>query len=357
MVIRVLATVLGFLMLEALIFRTGWYNRWLEPNSAAGQVEGYLAWLDHARPNSASGTSLAEVVVLGDSRVAHGLSAPGADAASGNQLHFWNLGIAGTLPRDWYYMLRDADPGHRRFAAVVLALDQYSDEDYRDVYADRIVDLNFVIARLGIGDCREFAGSMKSRGNRLNGWLGCLFKGVALHSDFRELLATWPSRFARAKAWREHGLSEVNAFPGIDRNLRGLRVDWERRAITFPPGIDDATRATIQATVMPDWPPNTGETTRYRQRWLPAIFDLYRNSPTRVILLELPRAPLRKPESSTPAVFLNAALPRNGVVAFDRETFRDLEAPEFFFDGLHLNGAGRAIFSARLGRTVAAVVR
>jgi hypothetical protein len=114
-----LATLLAFAIVEGLLFRTGWYNRYLEPNSSAGLVEGYLAWLAQGR---GSGT---EVAVLGDSRVAHGLSAPAASAASGDKLRFWNLGIAGTLPRDWYYMLRDADAGHRRFAAVVLALDQF----------------------------------------------------------------------------------------------------------------------------------------------------------------------------------------------------------------------------------------
>jgi hypothetical protein len=350
-VVWTLSTLLAFLLVEGLIFRTGWYNRWLEPNSSAGLVEGYLGWLAQR-----TGGSAAEVIVLGDSRVAHGLSAGAASAAAGNSLYFWNLGIAGTLPRDWYYMLRDADPGRQRFAAIVLALDQYSDEDYDDVYADRIIDLNFVIARLRFSDCWEFASSMKSRENRAHALMGCLLKGIALRRDLRVLLATWPARRERANAWREHGLDGVSAFAGIDRDLRGLTADWDRHTITFPPGLDAATRASIQATVMPHWPPHTGETTRYRQRWLPRIFDLYRNSPTRVVLLQLPRAPLPKPESTTPPVFLRSALPRAGVVALPPATFGDLERPEFFFDGLHLNRAGRAIFSERLGRSVAALV-
>src|SRR5437773_7734764 len=98
-----LATLLGFVAIEALLFRTGWYYRYLEPSSSAGQVEAYLRWLTRR-------SSTPEVLVLGDSRVHHGLSAPVADAAVGGKLHFWNFGIAGTLPRDWYYMLRDADP-------------------------------------------------------------------------------------------------------------------------------------------------------------------------------------------------------------------------------------------------------
>jgi hypothetical protein len=52
-------------------------------------------------------------------------------------------------------------------------------------------------------------------------------------------------------------------------------------------------------------------------------------------------------------VFLGIALPRYGVIALDCTTFRDLERPEFFFDGRLLNRAGSAIFSARLGRDMA----
>ena len=59
-------------------------------------------------------------------------------------------------------MLRDADPTRRRFAAIVLALDQYSDQDSLDSVQDRLIDLNFVIGRLRVTDCADFAASMKS---------------------------------------------------------------------------------------------------------------------------------------------------------------------------------------------------
>jgi hypothetical protein len=340
-----LAAILTWLVLDALFFRTGLYFPYLEPNSSAGQLEGYLYWLRQK-------SSVPESLVLGDSRIAHGLSAANATEATGNRLHFWNLGIMGTLPRDWYYLLRDADPTHRRFAAIILALDQYSDEDYVDLYADRIIDLNFLIARLRLTDCWEFATSMRSRENQSRALAGCLIKGIPLRSDIADLLTTWPARFARAKDWRDHGIDAINHFPGIDCDVRGLTADWSRRVLSFPSGLDEPSRITIQATVMPNWPPYSGETTRYRLRWLSKIFDLYRDSPTRVILLELPRAPLPKPDSSTPAYALQGLLPRYQVTALPSSTFRDLERPEYFFDGLHLNRAGRAIFSARLAQLV-----
>ena len=123
-VLWTVSTLLAWLALDGRIFRSGWYNRWLEPNSSTGQVEAHMAWLRQTPRGS-----LPEVIVLGDSRIAAGFSPTGAAAAGGGKLRFWNFGIPGALPRDWYYMLRDADPGRRRFAAVVMALDQYADND------------------------------------------------------------------------------------------------------------------------------------------------------------------------------------------------------------------------------------
>lgn len=202
--VRGAAGLLLFLIAEGLIFRSGWYGFWLEPNSSAGVVEAYLYWLRHEPPSR-----VPEAVVFGDSRIAHALSAAAADAATGNRIRFWNFGIAGTLPRDWYYILRDADPHRRRFAAVVLSLDQYSDEDYDDVFADRIVDLSFVIARLRLTDCAEFAASMNSAANRRLALWGCLLKGIVLRQDLGMFLRSAPDRLKRAREWREHGLSRL----------------------------------------------------------------------------------------------------------------------------------------------------
>ena len=39
-----------------------------------------------------------------------------------------------------------------------------------------------------------------------------------------------------------------------------------------------------------------------------------------------------------------------------RDAFRDLQRPEWFADGLHLNHAGRQVFSEELARAAAPVV-
>lgn len=340
-------TLCAFLLVEALIFRAGWYENYVEPQSSAGVVEDHLYWL-HTHPAG----RVPEILVVGDSRVGEGLSAPQADEASGRRVHFWNFGIAGATPRSWYYELRDADPTRRRFAAIVFALDHYSDEDGDPPIMDRINDLNFVVGRLHLADCPDFAFSMASFDYRGKALAGCLLKGIPLRTDVQHFLAGPSQRIKGANQIHRFGLDYTNDYGGRETSLRGLSADLATRTIHFPPGIDDEQRTTITATVTPEPPPDTGQVTAYRQHWIGRILDFYRDSPTRVVFLQLPRAPLHIPENPVPPRFLTAALTRPRVSALPRETFEDLERPELFFDGYHLNRAGRALFSARIGALI-----
>jgi hypothetical protein len=334
-------------LVEGLIFRLGWYDKYLEPQSSAGTVETYLSWLKRF-PHG----ELPEVLVVGDSRIAEGFSAPAAGTADGNRIRYWNFGIGGATPRVWYYELRDADPTRRRFAAIVFALDQYSDQDGGDSIRDRFIDLNFVIGRLRLSDCADFAASMKSSELQARALSGCLLKGITLRRDAQEFLRHFRDRIRRAKDSRVNGLAYINDYGGREEGLRGLTADFKNQTIHFPPGLDAERHDTIQNMVMRESAPQTGDTTQYRKLWLGRILDLYKDSPTRMIFLELPRAPLPIPESPHPADFLEWALRRPNVSVLPMGTFRDLERPEVFYDGLHLNKIGRGIFTERIAAQI-----
>jgi len=342
---------LAFLCAEAAIFRSGWYNRYVEPNSTTGYTEYNLRWLrDTPR------TTLPEVAVVGDSRIAEGFSAPRADSETVNRLHFWNLGIPGTTPRAWYYFLRDADPGRHRFAAIVFALDQYSDVDLNDDLRDRTSDLNYSIGRLRLTDCWDFAMSMGKAEDRRTVLTGCIFKGLVFRRDLREFLANRPDRLKRSRATAEHGLEWIDAYPGNTSNLHGLTADFEQREIHFPPGLDQGHMDTVRNTAFPYIHPDTGASTRYRKLWLGRILDLYRNSPTRIVFLQLPRSPLPLPDRRVPPRFIQSVASRPRVSILPEDRFRDLEQPDLFADGLHLNSDGRGIFSARLADSIVQIL-
>lgn len=343
----------SFFVADSLLFRLGWYTQFLEPDSSAGTLESRLHWLRAAPPSAQP-----EVLVVGDSRIAEGFSARTANMAVGGRLDFWNFGVSGATPRVWYYSLRAADPTRRRFAAIVFALDTYSDDDWFAEFDRRTTDQNYLAMELGLTDCVGFAESMHDFPLSLHAFFACLFRGITLRDDVQAFLANPGARLPHAADWRANGRGYIDAYEGQPANLAGISVDWRKRTIHFPDRIPQTTRENVKRFDMRDPVPQTGEVARYRSRWLGGILDDYKNSPTRLVFLQLPRGPVIDPAESQPhnAGFVSSAAksPRVDVLPFD--TFTDLERPELFFDGLHLNRAGRPVFSARIGERIDAIV-
>ncbi len=345
----VLAIVL-FFFADSALFRFGWYTRYLEPDSSAGVLESHLSWLK----NSAI-PIVPEVLVIGDSRIGEGFSSRTADAATDRRLHFWNFGLAGSTPRVWYYLLRAADPTRRRFAAIAIAIDDYSDKDWIvESDEDRPADENYLVMRLGLGDCLDFGMSMHSMTNKQHAFLGCLFRGVMLRDDVQAFLAHRQARIDHAADWLKNGLSYTDGYGGRAENLSGLTIDWSTRSIHFPDGVNEAIRANVTQFDTREPVPQTGALARYRRRWLGGILEQYKDSPTRLIFLQLPRSPLVNPNAneSTAGRFVDMARSTPRVDVLPANTFTDLERPEMFADGLHLNRDGRPIFSKRLAEKI-----
>lgn len=338
-----LAAVFSFLALDAAIFRSGWYSNFLEPNSTTGQVEYHLMWLRRAAP-----AKVPEVLVIGDSRIAEGFSARTAAAAVHDALHFTNFGMPGSSPRVWYYVLRDADPTRHRFSRIVLALDHYSDEDWGEDIRNRREDLNYLAERLKPTDCRDFAHSFPDRTLKPAILAGCLFPATVLRPDVLAFLSNIPDRLARAGDWRNNGAGYIDGYGGKPEELTGLTVDEEKHTIHFPPDLKDWQTNTIKNTVLPDTVPQTGALTSYRKLWLGRILDLYKGTGATVVFLQIPRAPWPIPDSKVPARFLDSIAGRPGVEVLPSDTFKSLETPELFADGLHLNHKGRPMFSTIL---------
>jgi hypothetical protein len=341
----------AFFAADSLLFRTGWYASHLLPDSSAGTLQSQLHWLQNTPPSGRP-----EVLIVGDSRIAEGFSARVADSTTDHHLRFWNFGMPGTTPRVWYYALRAADPNHRRFAAIVVALDKYSDAYWLGFSEDRISDQNFVVMQLGLGDCADFASSFNTMALRRRALFGCLFRGVVLRPDVQNFLAHPKARLERSADWRNNGLGYITAYDGKLESLQGLTADWTNRTIHFPDGVSDAIRANVTQFVLPEKAPTTGALARYRQRWLGGILNMYRDSPTRIVFLQLPRGPLVNPQTHSGPGFVDSAsnLPR--VTVLPADTFTDLERPDLYADGLHLNHEGRPIFTRRLARTVDAIL-
>ena len=345
-----LAAVSGFLLVDAAVFRTNLYTSILEPDSTAGSVEVLLNQEAHRHR-----TGLPEVIAMGDSRIAEGMSAPLANEVSlARGYEFINGSVPGATPRCWYYFLRQIDPHANRYSVVILPLDDYTDEDGFGDVADSMVNMHMVALCLRITDLYSFPASFHNARDRFEAARGTLFKGFLYKEDFEAFVEHPEDRLKKVAQFREHEVEWKNEYGGNPGSMTGLTVDWNKRTVTFPPSVPPAQQEAMRGLLLRPVAPQTGKYAAYRRLWFGKIIQRYQGTRTRILFLRIPRGPVVRPESWDPShSSVVRELAKNpGVILMDPETFDQLERPEYFFDLLHMNATGRKIFSALLANKV-----
>jgi hypothetical protein len=349
-----LISVVTFVFLEGLVFRTGFYPRYIEPSSSTGQMEGTLRDERNRRPFGPD-----EVLVTGDSRIGEGFSPKTANAGGvDHPYYFANVAVAGTTPRSVYFLLRDLDPSRKRYRAIIFPVDSYEDIDAFEDMADRLLDLHFCVARLRYQDIIPFAFSFNTGRHRMEAFRGSLFKGLVFQSDLLALMEHRHKRLRDVAAWREHGWEWQDNYTGHTEDLAGISVNWETKTIQFPERLPESHRDSLLKALFGPIPPQNGATARYRRQWFGRIFDLYRDSNTRIIFLALPRGPVVPPVARIQAksqTIRDFARERRAIL-LPEPLFSSLEDGKFYFDSLHLNARGRVQFSTILAQSIRSIL-
>jgi len=340
---------IGVFALDALLFRTDFYPSILDPDSSSGLFELILRREQNAQARG--GANL--VVTLGNSRFAYSvkvLDQRGLD----QPYRLRDAGIAGSDPRIWYYMLRDLDPTRRRYRAVVMAMDDYDDEDRAYNPANEIKDLHYVIVRLGLSDAYTFARSFEQKQLQWQALRGAILKGIVFQEDIRAFLAQPLHRIEYVKLCNRDYPSWAYDYQETTRSMVGLKIDWSTLKVTFPPGADDGQRATVNSFLAHPVEPQTGSLAAFRRTWLGRIIDLYRGSDTRIVFIQLPRGPIPRPDglSLKLSSSIRELASRPNVALVDEHAFDALERPELFRDGMHLNREGIERFSVMLAQEI-----
>jgi hypothetical protein len=140
--------------------------------------------------------------------------------------------------------------------------------------------------------------------------------------------------------------------------MAGLQIDWSTLQVTFPPGVDDDQRSTVESFLAHKPDPQTGRLAAFRRLWLGRIIDLYRGSDTKIVFIRLPRGPIPRPDglSVKRSSSIRELATRPNVLLADEHAFESLERPEIFKDGMHLNREGIAQFSVMLAHEIARVL-
>ena len=340
-VAAVLAAVFGLFLIDAAIFRTRLYSSFLEPNATAGALD-MACFLETSRkPSSAK-----QVLAFGDSRLGL-LPALANPVGASRGYEFATVGVGGSSPRTWYYMDRDLDPYARRYAAILLPVDDYDDEDRQQDPSDDIADLHYAITRLRLADVLEFSASFPSWQHKWQAFRGSLFKGAVYKADLHAFLLDPRARFARVRLVRSQAATWARDFLPTARDVSGLAVDWAAWKIKVPPDAPPEVRRSLLEVLMRPVAPQTGSLAAYRRKWFGKIMQRYRGTATQVVFYRMPRTPIPRPDSlvTRRSSSIRQFPSHPNVRLLDEHAFDSLERPEFFQDALHLNREGEIRFS------------
>lgn len=337
---RLLAALLSFACLEALLFHTGLYASIIKPDSGAGWVESLLRnELRRAKPDRN------QVLAVGHSRMAL-LPRVANQMKAETGYTFATIALGGTSPRGWYYELRAVDPTARAYAAIVIPSDDYDELDGWEDYADRETDPYYLVNRLQLRDLLDFPWSYRDHKLQWRAVESILFKGLIYKQDFRDFLANPAARMAQVRQFRRGSGDWVYDYGGLPENLAGLTIDWDHKVARFPDRLTAPQRDLINNTLFTPLPPDRGRQTEYFRYWFGRIVDRYRDSGTKIIFLRVPRAPVSPPDRPPKRdSSIRQLASRPNVIVLDEHRFDELERPELFGDPLHLNGDGMQKFS------------
>jgi len=343
-----LGSLFSFLSLQALVFNAGFYSAVLKPDSSTGTVEAFLRNEKRRKVENRN-----QVLAVGDSR-------NGFFPRYANELRpeigytFATISVAGTTPRCWYYMLREVDPTTRRYAAIIIPVEDYDDGEVWEDYANREADLHFVVSLLRLGDLLGFSRSFHDASRRWEVFRGALFKGLVYKQDFQDFLLHPIARVEFVNLSRTGSSDWFYDYVGPTRNMKGLGVDWSTGRITVPPGTTPEQKLEYERHFLPPLPPQRGRRSAYLRSWFEKIYERYRGSGTRLVFIRLPRGPIVRPDQPpfNPHSSVRELAMRPGVILSPEHCFDSLERPELFMDQVHLNGPGEAEYSRMLGREV-----
>ena len=332
---------------EGILFHTGLYSSIVEPDSTTGYMELQLRnEIRRPKPNRN------QVLAVGHSRMAL-LPRVVNEEKPGTGYTFATIGLGGTTPRMWYYALRAVDPNAHNYAAIVIPSDDYNEPDSFDYQSEREADLHYLLARLTLHDLLEFPWTFQSKKLQWHVVGGIIFKGTIYKRDFLDFLEHPIARIAKARYYSTDSAGWYYGYGGVDENLTGLQIDWQHRTMQFPARVPENRRTDIKNELFPTLPPDQGRQTAYLRYWYGRIIDYYRGSGTKLIFMRVPRAAISPPDDPPK---LNSAIrqiaSQPDVIVLDEHVFNQLEHPELFWDGWHLNRDGMEQFSRLLASEV-----
>lgn len=342
-----LGALLLFVLGDVVVFRSGLYAWLAKPDSAAGWVvrRTLLA------PEPATAGEVASVLLLGDSRITEACDEHRLRELLGTPPVAVVMGaIPGSSPRVWPDTFARMPAPRGGWQLVVVGLAEFDDDGDGHRQVERLQDLAYFGPWLQPSRARELAAELDVPDNPhsvRDVWLSTFCKGFAWRRDVQDLAADPWTRYREVR--RQLGRrSWGGPYEGIDRSLTGVRV--ENGAIVGPVGDERQDRAVLRHLVFRE---HRVDNAAFRRRWLGELVDRVTATGAQIVFVRLPSQVLPRATPRVPNTrVLDELAQRPGVHVLPFELFAALESPEYFFDALHVNRAGRKLLTPQLAEVL-----
>ncbi len=321
------------------------YTQWLEPQSTAGTV-----MMAASAVQQQWNPQKKNILIIGNSRIGEGFSAKLANGViNSNEYNFVVLGLPGTTPRVWFYVLKNLDKDASKFYSVYLMAENYSDTAEEN-YNDRDIDTAYLAAILTLGDLSTYPASFDDQKKSVDAYRNVLFPIAPLQKDMMQFLKNPSARIKQVLLWRRDYIKWAADYTGRSERLPNVAelthgasilpqlADWQR------PGMEWYFQA------LPKCNKEYLHSFRYNSRWFGAISEHYSQSAVHLGAFMIPRGPYHNQFGCDSRLKGSlASLHHKGSIdLIPSDVATRLEKPEYFFDHLHINAAGRSQFSEYL---------
>jgi len=345
-----------FIFLDASIYRTNLYQQYILKYFWSPGAVFQRAYYEGKRPLS----DKKDVLLIGNSLIDVAFSSKLFDSDFPQApFHTRKIAISGTNEKVWFYFLKHVDPRHQRYQAIVIPSDGYivdsSPEDKANFYQSALDALTL----LRLKDWPGFVTSFPDPAIRRRVQMLALFPSHAYGPDLQDFLMNPKQRLRDlADLRKNHDAMFYNSNDVLPSSLDGLKIDYATHSvITMPEGIEYFRRFGIQQSLSVHSPEEyklfTQENASFKQEWLTKIIDLYKDSATQLIFIQMPRWPVMWPDKAPlpDAPDIRNLLPKQkNVTFFDDKTFEYLEQPRYFHDAIHLDTKGQQLFMQTFGK-------
>lgn len=321
------------------------YTQWLEPESTAGTIMLASAQVDQLLEPAKN-----NILILGNSRVGEGFSSQIANAhVDHQQYNFISLGLPGTTPRIWFYVLKKIDPQGVKFHAVYLMGENYRDTAEEN-YNNREVDTAYLSAILTLQDLATYPSSYEDAKKSEEATKNILFPIAPLQKDVAKFFANPKARIKKVTLWRKDYASWMLGYGGKDERLPALEDIQHTDAVMsqLPPEKKPVMEWYFEAVTRCNQ--EYQHSFRYNSRWFGDISKVYQGRATQLGVFMIPRGPYHQQMGCDHIISgaMKSLSEKKALSLIPSQITLDLENPAYFFDHLHVNAEGRKIFSARL---------